>query len=54
MRAARGPIKIGVIGLGAIGRQVCRAVDAGMPGLVLSAATARTRDRAEAFLATLK
>jgi aspartate dehydrogenase len=54
MRAARGPLKIGVVGLGAIGRQVCRAVDAGIPGLVLGAATARRRDRAEAFLATLK
>jgi aspartate dehydrogenase len=53
MRDARGPIKIGVVGLGAIGRQVCRAIDAGLPGLVLAGATARTRNRAEAFLATL-
>ena len=54
MRAARGVIRIGVVGLGAIGRQVCGALDAGLPGLVLTAATARTRERAEAFLATLK
>jgi aspartate dehydrogenase len=54
MRAAHGPIKIGVAGLGAIGRQVCRAIDAGLPGLALAGATARTRDRAESFLATLK
>jgi aspartate dehydrogenase len=53
MRAARGPIKIGVVGLGAIGRQVCRAIDAGLPGLTLAGAMARTRDRGEAFLATL-
>jgi len=53
MRAAHGPIKVGVVGLGAIGRQVCRAVDAGLPGLVLAGATARTRERGEAFLATL-
>jgi aspartate dehydrogenase len=54
MRAARDPIRIGVAGLGAIGRQVCRAIDAGLPGLVLAGATARTRECAEAFLATLK
>jgi aspartate dehydrogenase len=54
MRAAHGPIQIGVAGLGAIGRQVCRAIDAGLPGLALAGATARTRDRAESFLATLK
>ncbi len=54
MRAARGPIKVGIVGLGAIGRQVCRAIDAGLPGLVLAGATARTRERAESFLASLK
>jgi len=54
MLAARSPIKVGVAGLGAIGRQVCRAIDAGMAGLVLAGATARTRERAESFLATLK
>ena len=54
MRTARAAIRIGIAGLGAIGRQVCRAVDAGLPGLTLAGATARTRERAEAFLATLK
>ena len=54
MRAARDTIRIGVVGLGAIGRQVCRAIDRGLPGLALAGATARTRERAEAFLATLK
>ena len=54
MRAARGVMRIGVAGLGAIGRQVCRALDAGLPGLVLAGAIARERERAEAFLATLK
>ena len=54
MRPARDAIRIGVVGLGAIGRQVCRAIDRGVPGLVLAGATARTRERAEAFLATLK
>jgi aspartate dehydrogenase len=57
MRAAantRHPLRVGVVGLGVIGRQVCRAVDAGMTGVVLAAATTRRRDDGEAFLATLK
>jgi aspartate dehydrogenase len=54
MRTARGPIKVGVVGLGAIGRPVCRAIDAGMPGLVLAGALARERDAGESFLASLK
>jgi len=54
MRTARGAIRIGIVGLGAIGRHVCRALDAGLPGLALAGATARSRERAEAFLATLK
>jgi aspartate dehydrogenase len=54
MRAAHGPIRVGVVGLGAIGRPVCRALDAGLPGLVLAGALAREREQAEAFLATLK
>jgi aspartate dehydrogenase len=49
-----GPLRVGVAGLGAIGRQVCRALDAGLPGLTLAGATARDRDRGESFLATLK
>jgi aspartate dehydrogenase len=50
--AAR-PLTVGVVGLGAIGRRVCQALDAGVPGLRLAAATARTRDKAEAFLKSL-
>src|SRR5206468_1476226 len=53
-REQRDDLAIGGAGLGAIGRQVCRAIDAGLPGLALAGATARTRDRAESFLATLK
>jgi aspartate dehydrogenase len=45
--------RVGIVGLGAIGRQVCRALDEGISGLTLSAATARDRDRSEAFLRTL-
>jgi len=46
-------MNVGVAGLGAIGRQVCRALDAGIPRLVLAGATARDRERAERFLKTL-
>jgi aspartate dehydrogenase len=47
------PLAVGVVGLGAIGRRVCEALDAGLPGVRLAGATARTRDRAEAFLKSL-
>jgi aspartate dehydrogenase len=45
---------VGVVGLGVIGRAVCRALDAGIPGLRLTAALARDRGRAEAFLDSLE
>lgn len=51
--ARRAPAAVGVVGLGAIGRRVCQALDAGIPGLRLAGATARNRERAEAFLLTL-
>jgi len=44
---------VGVAGLGAIGRRVCRALDTGIPGLRLAGALARDRARAEGFLADL-
>lgn len=43
-------MKVGVVGLGAIGRKVCQALDAGIRGLTLAAVTARDRDRALAIL----
>jgi aspartate dehydrogenase len=43
-------MKVGVVGLGAIGRRVCEALDAGIEGLTLVAVTARDRERAERFL----
>jgi len=46
-------MRVGVAGLGVIGRAVCRALDAGLPGLTLAGATARDRGRAERFLAGL-
>jgi aspartate dehydrogenase len=47
------PLAVGVVGLGVIGRRVCQALDAGLPGLSLVGATSRTRDRAEVFLKSL-
>lgn len=52
--SVRDPLRVGVVGLGVIGRHVCRALDAGMTGVVLAGATTRRRDAGEAFLATLK
>jgi aspartate dehydrogenase len=43
-------MNVGVVGLGVIGRAVCRALDQGIPGLKLAGACARDRARAEAFL----
>ena len=45
--------RIGIVGLGAIGRPICRALDHGIPGVTLAGATARDRAKGEAFLATL-
>jgi aspartate dehydrogenase len=50
----RDPLRVGVVGLGVIGRHVCRALDAGLTGVVLAGATTRRRDAGEAFLATLE
>jgi aspartate dehydrogenase len=47
------PLAAGVVGLGVIGRRVCAALDAGLSGLRLAGATARTQDKAEAFLKSL-
>jgi aspartate dehydrogenase len=46
-------MNVGVVGLGVIGRAVCRALDDGIDGLTLVGATARDRGRAEAFLSSL-
>ena len=43
-------MEIGIVGLGAIGRQLCRALDEGIAGLRLAGATARDREKAERFL----
>ena len=46
-------MEVGVVGLGAIGRQLCRALDDGIAGLHLAGATARDREKAERFLKSL-
>jgi aspartate dehydrogenase len=46
-------IRVGVVGLGTIGRQICRAVESGIPGISLMGGAGRDRAKAEAFLATL-
>jgi len=46
-------MEVGVVGLGAIGRQLCRALDEGITGLHLAGATARDRQKAESFLKSL-
>jgi aspartate dehydrogenase len=46
-------MRVGVIGLGAIGRRVCQALDTGIDGLTLVGATARDRERGEGFLKSL-
>jgi aspartate dehydrogenase len=44
------PIRIGVAGLGAIGREIARRLAAGLPGLVLAGVATRDRAKAEAWL----
>jgi aspartate dehydrogenase len=46
--------RIAIAGLGAIGQALVRALDAGIPGMVLTGVAARQKPKAEAFLATLK
>jgi len=47
-------MRVGIAGLGVIGRAVARALDDGIPGLALAGATARDRDKAERFLKGLR
>jgi len=48
-------VKLGVVGIGTIGRAICRAVDAGkVAGAVLAALHSRDRGKAAAFAAGLK
>jgi aspartate dehydrogenase len=53
MRTAHGKIRVGVAGLGTIGKSLVTALDAGVPGLTLSAVAARDRGAAEEWLKRL-
>jgi len=43
---ARAPLKIGLAGLGAVGLEVARRIEAGIPGLVLAAVSLRDKEKA--------
>ena len=45
--------RVGILGLGTIGRAVARALAGGMPGLTLAGATSRDAGRAREFLSSL-
>ena len=45
---------VGIVGCGAIGRTIARALDEGRPGLRLAAVSSRTESTARDFLSTLK
>lgn len=47
-------LSVGVVGLGAIGLEVARRLDAGVPGLRLAAVAARDRDKAARAVAAFK
>ena len=55
-RADKGgaPLRVALAGLGAVGMTLARALDGGIPGLVLSAVSARDRAGAAARLASLR
>lgn len=51
---SRPPLRVGVVGLGAVGRAVARAVETSIPGYVLTAVSARRRETSQAFVASLR
>jgi aspartate dehydrogenase len=44
---AREPLKVGLAGLGAVGLEVARRIEAGIPGLMLAAVAVRDKEKAE-------
>lgn len=48
MKSGPALLRVGIAGLGSVGRRVARALDEGLPGLVLSAIASRDLDRARA------
>jgi aspartate dehydrogenase len=53
VRGAKPALRVAVAGLGAIGLKLAEALDAGIPGCVLTAVSANDRDKAEKRLAHL-
>jgi aspartate dehydrogenase len=49
----RQALRVGIAGLGVIGRAVARAVTAGIPGVTLAGGTSRDAERGRAFLGSL-
>jgi aspartate dehydrogenase len=54
MSAAAGPLQVGLLGVGSIGRMLGAALDRGRPGAVLAGIADQNRQAAEEFAATLK
>ncbi len=52
-KGARAPLRVAVVGLGAIGSKVVEALDRGIEGLTLSAVSAQNPDKHRAWLAGL-
>lgn len=50
---AREPLRVGLAGLGAVGLEVARRLEAGIPGLVLTAVAVRDADKARRNLAQI-
>lgn len=48
------PLRVGIVGLGTIGRALAQAIDAGEVPVQLPAVHSRDRDKAQAFLQTLR
>ena len=44
---AQEPLKVGLAGLGAVGLEVARRIEAGIPGLVLAAVSVRDKEKAQ-------
>ncbi len=47
------PLRVGLAGLGAVGREVARRLEAGIPGLILAAVAVRDREKAGRTLSRL-
>lgn len=50
---SREPVRVGIAGLGAIGKRIAMSLDKGIPGCTLSAVSSRSQARAADFMAQL-